>query len=347
MNVTGYIPRRQRFGRAVALLVVASAWCATRSSHAESGIPKPAKGHWAETTVALLQYSRDQCSGVGQRAVAYWRNLSGSELQASLDQYMLTRATADLQSARKALDIARDFLPRAISEIDAVQGKVLDVLYEAGTELCNVVAQPTPPLAEYENHIAAAESNVQAAKGKLDAIMLSTGDPESTEERSKELAKELAKELEPYQEIIDLAGGMAREQVREELEAETPPPARPTAQELMDRWYASYQQAVVPAKSALRVYLEARQRNDSTAIRTACKELQDTVLPLLLEDGKQIFQAPDAEVETPLKTVYTAMRRIGVRCMAGQFKEADEAYKWMQERLNRAAEVLAPYSLRP
>lgn len=337
MNVIGRIHRRP-FDRAVPIALVA-AWCATPSVHAQADIPKPAKGHWAQTTLALLQHSHDQCSSVGKRASTYWRQLSGGDAEAALDRYMLTNVTADLMGARKARDIARGFLEGAKAEIDAVESKILDHLYAAETDFCDAVAQPEPPRADYESRIAEAEAKVETARNRLGVILLLTEDP-------RELAKELSKELEPYLDAIELAAELAKEQVLQELESQKPPPKLPTPQELMEDWHAGYQQAVAAAKTALHQYIESRRQNDSSALQTACKDLQDAVNPLLVED-LQVFRAPDGAVEKPLKAVYTAMRRIGTRCSAGQFKKADEAYAWMQEQLNRAAVVLAPYSLRP
>jgi hypothetical protein len=324
------------FVRVVSVVVLASIWLPAPPSGAQSAVARPPEGRWARTTAALLLYSHDQCSGVGERTIAYWKRLSGGEgAAAALDQYILTRATAELTGARKALDIARDFLPTAVAEIDAVEGEILNVLYEADAELCDVVARPEPPRSDYENRIDQAEAEVEAAERGVWTIL----PPDVTE-------NDLAKELEPYLGAIELAAGVAREQIRQELEVLKPPPEVPTAQDQMEAWFQGYQQAVAGAKSALRVYLDGRQRNDATAINSACKELQDAVLPLLADD-QTVFRAPDAAVERPLKAVYTAMRRLGVHCASGQFRKADEAYAWMQEQLNRAAGALAPYSLRP
>lgn len=334
MNEKVFSSRRANAVWAVCVPFLAAV-CGAPCTGAQSGVPQPPAGHWARTTAALLNYGHDQCSGVGERTLAYWKRLSGGDVEAALEQYSLTRARAELAGARRSLDIAHGFLQTAISEIDEVEDRVLDLLYEADVKLCNVVAGPAPPRSDYESRVDGAEAEVLAAKQAVMEVL----PPNTTDQ-------ELAKELQPYLEAIELAAGVERERVRQEMEAIKPPPERPSAQDLMETWFDRYQQAVAPAKSALRAYLEGRQKNDAAALQVACKELQETVLPLLV-DEQSVFLAPDAAVEKPLKAVYTAMRRIGTHCSAGRFKEADEAYAWLQEQLNRAAGALAQYSLRP
>lgn len=304
----------------------------------QSSLSEPTRGGPGGMTIAiiaLLQHGQDRCSRVGQRLLTYWRQLEGDadHIQQSLERYMLTRTSADLAGARKALDLARGLLTRAGSEVNAVRREALEQLYEVDTTLCRLVAQPTPPMENFHQRVDLAESHIEQALGKLGNLV-------AFPERKKFIQK-----LEPFQAKIDAASDEARDQVKKELEVRRPEQLPPTSYHLMQTWHRGYEKSVMSSKSALRDYRDSRAVNDAPAIQQACKNLLEAVIPLLARD--EVFRAPDRALEVPLRAVYKAMRRLGNRCTAGRFVEADRAYEWLESSLDEAATILATYSLEP
>lgn len=299
-----------------------------------SAVPDPPDGQWAATTVALLRHGHERCAGVADGLLAHWRRLRGDGpgVSASLDRFVLTRATADLAAARQALDLARGFLPRAALEVDPVAGAALDRLYEAETELCTLVALPAPP--------------IDAFQRRLDEIAAHGGDAE------RELGERLtlprkgqaSRELAPYLGLIETAATAAQQRMLADREV-PPPPRGPTLGEKMAAWHLRYSAAVPPSKLALRAYLEGRRTNDAGAIQQACKDLLAAVIPLLADEP--VFQTPDPEAGEPLLDVYTTMRRLAVHCTAGRFREADDTYERLERDLAAAGAVLSKHGLRP
>lgn len=326
----------QRALAPVLLPLVVTAWAGPLAAQPVSKVPEPEKGRWAATVVALLDHGHDLCSDVAERTTSYWRRLSGdgSAVQESLDRYIVTRATTDLAAARKTLDIASGFLEEATREMTAEGGEVLKRFYEAEEALYEIVVQPVPPLADFKSRIETADQRVRELEAELGNLLRLD-------------REQLAQQVKPYLDAIEIAGAVAQQEVMRDLEAaKPPPPPPPSNQDLMEAWYARYSESVVGAKVALRAYLQARSGSDPGAIQQSCKDLLAAVIPLLT-DKEGVFRAPDPDVEEPLSTVYRAMRRIGNRCTAGRFSDADEAYDWLKENLNESARVLARYGLSP
>lgn len=318
---------------------IVAALAASLAAQPVSKVPEPEKGRWAATVLALLDHGHERCSDVAERTTSYWRRLSGdgSAVRESLDRYIVSpRATADLAAARKSLDIASGFLAEAARETAAGTGEVLERLYEAEEDLYEIVVQPAPPLADFKSRIENADRRIKELEAELGNLLRLD-------------REQLAMQVKPYLDAIEIAGAVAQQEVMRERELESekpPPPPPPSDQDLMKAWHGHYTEAVVGAKMALRAYLQARSGNDPGAIQQACRALLGAVIPLLT-DKAGVFQAPDPDVEEPLSTVYRAMRRIGNRCTAGRFNEADEAYGWLKENLNKSARVLARYGLQP
>lgn len=302
---------------------------------ARPAVPEPAEGRWATTSIALLRHSHERCAGAADRLLARWRHLGGNaeSVQESLDRLVLTEATADLAAARKTLDLARGFLPRAALEVDPTTGAVLDRLYEAETALCNLAALPAPPRDEFAHRVEEAAAAIARTEAELGG-RLTLPDEE-----------QLGLQLQPYLGLIEDAGRSAQEQVLEELRPPPTTPRQPTVKERMDAWHRQYAAAVLPSKLALRAYLEARQANDAAAIQRACSDLGTSVLPLLADDA--LFRAPDPEAQEPLRDIYRSMRRLAVHCTAGRFRETDVEYGNLQRHLSAAAAVLTRYGLGP
>ncbi len=316
------------------VLVLATVLVAAPAS-GQVQIPSPPEGRWATTAVAVLQHSDERCSGIAERLTTYWKGLSGGSEQRreALDRYVLTQTTADLAGARKALDIVRGFLPTATAETSAGTGAVLERLYDAETALCNLVAQPPWPFADFEERLEEVQADIDFAESELGSRI------------ALPLKNDLRRELKPYVGIIDATAGLAQRKMFEDLETLKTEPEPPTELELMQVWSARYQQAALPTKTALAQYLEGRRASDARAIQRACKDLLARVIAFLADE--EIFKAPDPDVELPLKNAYRTIRTLGGHCTAGRFQEVDKDYRRIQKHLGDVTEVLAEYSLRP
>ena len=316
----------------VALLSV-TLWAALASA-ARSAVPEPADGRWATTAVALLRHSHQRCAGAADRLLDHWRQLGGDGegVQEALDRFVLTEATEDLAAARKALDLARGLLPRAALEVDTASAAVLDRLYAAETALCNLAALPAPPRGDFQRRLEEAAAAIGDAETELGGHL--TLPDEGA----------LSLQIQPYLSLIAAAASSAQQQM---LDDRLPPPPPPelTLQERMEAWHRRYAAAALPSKQALRAYLEGRRAADAAAIQRACAGLMTAVLPLLADEA--VFRAPDPEVREPLQDIYRAMRRLGVHCTAGRFREVDVEYGHVQRHLSAAAGVLSAYSLGP
>ncbi len=304
------------------------------TSAAGATVPDPPSGLWARTSLALLGHSQERCAGIGEGILQHWGTLSGSteRQRNALDRYVLRRTTADMSAAREALDVARRFLATTTRESDADTGSALLRLYEAATGLCNAVAQPAPPRADFEARLAEIRQKVEDAERTLGRLVAAS--PE-----------DLADDLAPYLPALQEAADRAEEKNRRDLAVEPEKVTGPTLQERMVTWHQGYTQAVTPTKLALRRYVEARRANDSRAIQASCRELLTHVQAVLDQPG--IFQAPDGVVTEPLLAVYRSMRLLGGQCTAGRFGQVDEQYSRMTNSLRKAAEALAPYRLQP
>lgn len=301
---------------------------------AGAAVPDPAPGHWASASLALLGSGETRCTEIGEGILRHWGTLSGSpeSQRNALDQYVLRQTTPDMASAREALDIARRFLAKTTQDSDTDTAAALLQLFETTTALCNTVAQPAPPKADFEAALSHLREEVLSAKHLLSRLVAAS--PE-----------ELSKDLQPYLPALQQAAERAEEKNRRDLAIEPEKEAGPTLQDLMTTWHQAYAQAVAPTKLALRHYLEARRASDGPAIQDSCRTLLTEVQELL--DHPQVFQAPDDEATEPLNNVYRSMRLLGGQCTSGRFDQVDEQYSRMTRFLKEAAEALAPYHLQP
>lgn len=315
---------------ALAVLVLVSA----PTAGAGPAVPEPAPGRWARTSLALLGSGQMRCTEIGEGILRHWSSLSGSPegQRDALDQYVLRETTPGMAAAREALDIARRFLAKTTQESDVDTASALLQLFEASTALCNTVAQPAPPRADFEATFAKLREDVAVAERQLSRLVAAS--PE-----------DLSQDLGPYLPALRQAAVLAEEKNRRDLAIEPEQVAGPSLEDLMVAWHESYSQAVAPTKLALRHYLEARRANDGQGIQDSCRDLLTQVQDVL--DHPQIFRAPDEGVTEPLQAVYRAMRLLGGQCTAGRFDQVDEQYSRMTRFLQDAAEVLAPYHLQP
>lgn len=322
--------------RARVLLPAVAAWSLTwlLTSPAGAAVPDPAPGLWARTSLALLGHGQTRCAEIGEGILRYWSTLSGSEERQrnALDLYVLERTTGDMASAREALDIARRFLAKTTQESDTDTAAALLQLFEASTQLCNAVAQPAPPRADFEAALVKLREEVGNAERLLSRLVAAS--PE-----------DLSKDLQPYLPSMQIAAARAEEKNRRDLAVEPEKVTGPTLQERMEAWHQAYAQAVAPTKVALRHYLVARRASDGPAIQAACRELLTHVQEVL--DRPEIFRAPEEEVVEPLHSAYRALRLLGGQCTSGRFDQVDEQYSRMTRFLRSAAEALAPYHLQP
>ena len=316
------------------LLVAALTVADSAAGQSREATPSPRDGRFTVTVLALLGHSHGRCDDIGERLTSHWRKLSQKDPTAALEQFLLQRATEDLAAARQALDDVRQLLPGVARTADADVHRALDELFEAETELCNLVTRPSPPRSRFLDRLESTKIKIASIESRLGNMLAVPGEDE------------LSRLLEPYLERIDRAGEVAREKVRRDLEAmRPPPPPPPTMTELMAGWHRGYQARVRTTKLALGQYVQGRRNNDARAIREACKTLLAEVVPILGEEDA--FRAPDENVEEPLRKAYISLRNLAGHCTAGRFGDVDDSFRRAQFYLGEAAKVLGPYSLSP
>ena len=305
---------------------------------AQSSVPDPVAGEWAVTTLSLLRHSHDRCDGISGRLLYFWRGIGGSQhaQQQALDEYVMRRTSSDMSSARRALDIARGFLPRLSREVDPPTTAALEKLHQLENDLCNVVAQPTLPRDAFESRLGTAVDRIAEQEAVLGRLMVIP---------PQELEKRLLESIKPYLKSIERAGVAAEREYRAYLDSLREAPKVPTLHDHMVDWHARYVQESGPTKQALARYLQSRQANDSGGIAKACKDLVGEVIPLL--ETSKALEPPDAGAKEPLLQVYLYIRRLAIACNAGRFGEVDQHWAKIQAWLDASRTVLAKYSLQP
>ncbi len=321
----------QRFFRAGVLALAATA---ALPAAASDDVPPPAAGKAAQTTLALLGYNRELCDGIAGRLVAHWGKLGSttpSQLE-TLRQRVVERELSNLASARATADLVENFLPRVLDEAGSETGAFIERLHRLEIELCDTVAFPDGSRQAFETELAKILDRIEGEEAELGRLLVV---PEDV----------LKNALAPYLGHLQLAGVEAEGEYLDYLEGLKPPPELPTRQDLMNAWHRRYAPAVVPTKQALGKYLQGRRNNDSVLIRTACREISATVIPLLRNDP--VFQAPEPKIGPALRRAFFELKAMASECTAGRSRETEIHYREMQSRLSAAAGLLAEFSLKP
>ncbi len=330
---------RSRWQRSVTAVVAALAvtlapLCAAQDDDESPGAAPPPTGWAAMTVLALLSYNREQCDGIAGKLVARWRGLSASpatQLE-TVRQWVVDRELSTLASARSASDLIVSFLPRVREEARRDVGDSLERLHASMTDLCDTVAFPNGSRETFESQMAAILDRIEREEAELGRMM-----PVAESDLKNALAS--------YLGHIQLAGVEAEGEYRDYLDSLKPPPEQPTFQERMEAWHRGYARAVLPTKQALGKYLRGRQTNDSSLIRTSCREILGAVIPLQRDD--LALEAPLPAVVVPLRNAFRELQSMASECTAGRSREMEVHYREMQIQLAAAAEHLAEFSLKP
>jgi hypothetical protein len=322
------------FGALFAALAAALALpCAAQDGGVAA--PLPPAGKAAATVLALLTYNREQCDGIAGKLVAHWQGLSTSpaaQLE-TMRQRVVDVELSTLASARAASDLVGRLLSRVRQEeARSDAGDSLGRLHALIIELCDTVAFPSGPREAFESEVATVLDRIEREEAELGRLLVV---PEA----------ELKSALEPYLGYVQLAGVEAEGEYRDHLDSLKPPPKQPTFQELMEAWHRGYAQAVIPTKQALGRYLRGRHDNDSSMIRTSCREILAAVIPLLRNE--RAFEAPLPAVVKPLRRAFKELQSMASECTAGRSREMEDHYREMQIQLADAAGQLAEFSLKP
>ena len=314
------------------LATVLAAPCAAQD---DVDAPMPPAGKAAETVLALLTYSREQCDGIAGKLVTAWRRLSSSPATQveTMRQWVVDHELSTLASAREASDLVQDqFLPRAREEASRDVADYLGRLQVLMVELCDTVALPSGPREAFESEVAEILDQVDRQETELGSLL-----PVSEED--------LKSALGSYLGNVQLAGVAAEGEYRDYLDSLKPPPKQPTFQELMEAWHGGYSRAVMPTKQALGKYLRSRQNNDSAQIRLSCREILAVVIPLLRDE--RALEAPLPAVGVALRAAFSELRSMATECTAGRSREMEVHYRKMQVKLADAAGHMAEFSLTP
>lgn len=301
---------------------------------AAGGPAPPTSGKAAATALALLSYNRELCDGIAGKLVAHWRGL-GSSPEAQVEamrQRVVNREISTLASARAISDLVETFLPQVREEAGNQTGAGVERLQAVEVELCDAVAFPSGTRETFEVKLATLLDHIEREEAELGRLLVISEEA-------------LQSALAPYLGHVQLAGVEAEGEYRDYLDSLKPPPKLPTLQEFMEAWHRGYTQAVRPTKQALGKYLRGRQSNDSTAIRTACREILAAVIPLLRND--RAFEAPFPKVTKPLNRAFVELKLMASQCTAGRSHEMETHYREMQVQLTSAAGLLAEFSLKP
>jgi hypothetical protein len=314
-----------------------AAWLALTivASSSAAQLPAPREGTWAPASLALLKHSEARCSNLGIRITRYWQGLNGSvaSQQRSIDRYLVNRATADMAAARRALDIAKRFLPEARRETNSLVGNVLVKLHGAATDLCNSVAEPGSVRADFE-------AQLERQNGRLAALTSDLGElVEITD-------AELREALKPYMKPIEAAIQRAETQNERDLTPLQKPLSKiPSKQHEMEAWHQTYVNASLATRLALGEYVQGRRANDAERIRVACRDLQGAASGLLAQE--EVFKVPDNRVELPLRAAYGAMNSLANDCVIGNFRDVEEHFGRVEANLSSLGETLRRYALMP
>lgn len=300
----------------------------------DGAVPDPETGRWALTTFALLRYQRNLCDGIAGKVLGRWRRLDGDSAaaQESMRRFVVEQELTDLAAGRAAADVARRFLPAARDEVEPRAAAALERLLRLEGLLCDAVAYPTAPRAEFEAGVRDLLDRIEREEVELGRMLVVT-------------AGELETILEPYLPPLQIAGVEAEGEYRDYLDSLETPPELPSLEQLMGAWHRRYSEAARPTKRALGKYLAARRATDARARHAACREILAAVIPLLRD--RDLFRAPDPKVRSPLERAFVELRQMATHCNAGRSFEVEQHFGEMQRQLAAAARLLAPYSLKP
>ena len=311
---------------------------------AQQSFPQPPPGQGALASLALVRHSRDLCHGIAQKTLRQWRRYSGSSesQQEKIRDWVVAYQLSDLAAARAASDIFDALLPRARQDDGGETAAALDRLSDITRQLCDQVALPTAPRADFDIAVADLVDRMELEEEELGRLLVV---PDEV----------LQESLEPYLTPIQLAGFEAESEYLDYLESQKVAPTGPTLQELMNAWYQRYTRATTSTKQALGQYLQARQGHNNRGMAEACREITGVVIPLLRKS--EIFEIPipqlpaskgfAMETLVPLERAYVEIRDMATDCNAGRSREVHAHLQEMQKHLNDAAIALSRFSLSP
>ncbi len=301
---------------------------------AQDAAAPPAPGTAAATALALLSYNREQCDDIAGKLLNHWRGLSSSP-EAQLEtmrQRVVDRQLSTLASARAASDLVEDFLDQVRQEAGGKTGDAVKRLHDLVAELCDTVAYPNGTQGSFESELAEILDRIESEQSELGRLEVVSEDA-------------IDQALAPYLGQLQMAGVEAEGEYRDYLDSLKPPPQLPTLQDHMEAWHRGYSQAVLPTKQALGKYLQGRRANDSTAIRTSCRQILAAVIPLLR--NQSALKTPVPAIRKPLRRAFTELKMMASECTAGRSREMETHYREMQLQLAAVSGVLAEFTLKP
>lgn len=298
--------------------------------------PEPAKGQLVPTVLSLIRFKHSSCDRIAGRVLDQWSKLGGSveDQEEHVRDYVLKSELSDLAASRAAADFLAKLLPRAKNEVNGETLGTLTRLDTAVTTLCDTVALPTGPLADFRRKLDEALGKVEREETELGRLLVI---PSSA---TLELA------IEPYLEGIQLAGLAAESEYQQYLESLRPKKAKTTFNELMRAWHAQvYLPAVTPAKTAWGKYLAAREKLDSRGMNAACRELSQALIPLLRDNTP--FKSPEPKLEEPLRAIYVELRAVAGHCTAGNSGQMNRSWADFNAKLQQVSTDMQRYGVQP
>lgn len=288
------------------------------------------------TVLSLIRFKRSSCDLIAGRVLDQWQKSGGSvEVQEERARdYVLKSELSDLAASRAAADILARYLPRAKVGVDGETHATMTRLDSAVTTLCDTVALPTGPLAEFRARLSDVLARIEVEETELGRLLVIPG------------AAVLEAAIEPHLEEIQLAGLNAESEYQQYLESLRPKEAKATFTDKMREWHANtYLPAVTPSKAAWGKYLAAREKLDSRGMNTACRELSQALIPLLRDSTP--FKGPDPKLEEPLRLAYVELRAMATHCTSGNSGQLNRHWTEFNARLQRLSETLQRYGLQP
>jgi hypothetical protein len=298
--------------------------------------PEPSRDQVVTTVLSLIRFKHSSCDRIAGRVLDQWSKSGGSALsqEERARDYVLKSELSDLAASRAAADIVARFLPRAKAVVNGETHGTMSRLDIAVTNLCDTVALPTGPLEEFRRRLGEIIGRIDTEESELGRLLVIPS------------AAVLEAAIEPYLEEIQLAGLAAESEYQQYLESLRPKQAKATFTDKMREWHtATYLPAVTPAKAAWGKYLAAREKLDSRGMNAACRELSQTLIPLL-RDGAP-FKGPDPKLEEPLRMIYVELRAVATHCASGNSGQMNRHWAEFNSRLQLVAENLQRYGLAP
>jgi hypothetical protein len=301
---------------------------------ARTPLPEPPPGETVNVLVALIRFQRAACDQGAGKVLEFWAQAQSADQDLARD-FVLKNLGADLASGRAAADIIGRLMPRVRAENGAETDATIRRLAATVTKICDEVALPTGPLAQFRARLNDIYERIDLEESELGRLVV------LPDARSLDLA------IEPYLVPLQMAAIDAEAEYLAYLQSLRPKERKITLTEQIVGWHqAVYTPAVTPTKTLLGRFLQARAKNDGPAMAQTCRELSAASIALMRQP--QVFKAPgDAKIEDPLKRSYIEIRGMATECAAGRFRETEAHYAAMQTRLQEAATILSRYGLRP